>query len=310
MLRGYRGVIVAVAGLSLIVMAMGIGAYFGALYSPYKKQYQTVSGNSDSGEEYGGPSKSLSDISGIPGPAERAIANPQPTSGEDHEKRDLAAQESMSVWAFWMMLVAVFSAIVTTIGTIFLYKQISLTREAVEDTGRATSLMKDQNALAKDTAQRQLRAYVTVDKVEIFYTDSIPTKIALAAHFTNSGATPAKDFQGKMFTIITQGEFISLPINYDPISDTVDGSVVYIGSGKKRSITDFKDPIDGKSPDEIIHGDYSIVLHGYGRYLDVFGNMHTTTFCHAITPKSRRQYAPTEFGQPSVVACRFGNSMT
>ena len=148
MLRGYRSVVAAFAGLSLLVLALGIGAYFGALYSPDKKQYQTVSGDRASGAEYRGPSQSLADISGVPSFAERAIANPQPTSGEDHEKRDLAAQESMSVWAFWMMLVTAFSAIVTTIGTVFLYKQISLTREAVKDTGKATEAMLEANRIA------------------------------------------------------------------------------------------------------------------------------------------------------------------
>lgn len=195
MLRGYRGVIIAVAGLSLLAMAMGIGAYFGALYSPHKKQYEAVSSGHASGVEYRGPSESLSDISGIPGFAERAIANPQPASGQDHEKRDLAAQESMAVWAFWMMLVAAFSAIVTTIGTVFLYKQIRLTREAVEDTGKATIAMREGNEIARAASEQtrrlgeaQIKAYVTVTKIEANYQNG---RFAIAPHLSNSGQTPA-----------------------------------------------------------------------------------------------------------------------
>jgi hypothetical protein len=152
MSNGYRFIIVAVGGIVLFV-TLFLGAYFGSLYSPNNKQYQAVTGNQRSQRDYQGPSQSLPDISGVPSLVERAIANNRPSSGEDHEKRDLAAQEASALWAFYMVVASFASVLITAVGTAFLYKQIVLTREAVEDTGRATAAMNRQNELT-ETAQR------------------------------------------------------------------------------------------------------------------------------------------------------------
>ena len=280
MLRGYRGVIVAVAGLSLITMAMGIGAYFGALYSPHKKQYQAVSSGHTSATEYRGPSQSLADISGIPGPAERAIANPQPTSGEDHEKRDLAAQESMSVWAFWMMLVAAFSAIVTTIGTVFLYKQIRLTREAVEDTGRATGLMEAQNTLAEQTAQRQLRAYIGFVEIKAkrFRGGMTPT---FSVKIKNAGQSPALRVRclARLFM-----EMNATPHDVKVrFGETSDQSVVNILPGQSPDVEwQLPRPLEAEVYNAIVDGSIAMVYAGVVEYWDIFGKRHISTFKNFI----------------------------
>ncbi|MBA4752062.1 MAG: hypothetical protein H2055_07535 [Sphingopyxis sp.] len=249
---------------------MGIGAYFGALYSPHKKQYQAVGSGHASGAEYRGPSESLSDISGIPGAAERAIANPPPASGEDHEKRDLAAQESMSVWAFWMMLVAVFSAVVTTIGTIFLYKQISLTREAVEDTGKATKAMEAQNDLAKDTARRQLRAYLGVTMCQI--ENVLPGKIArFKLQVTNHGQTPATEAAiASCSGLIAAEDFEMWRARFKhrpkPLGPLTPGDYREYGA----EITDWVDA----DADMLISGKWIAVFAAVIVYRDVFGQRH------------------------------------
>ena len=158
--RGYRLLIAATCGIAILV-ALGTGAYFGSLYGPNHKQYQAVAGNQDGQNDYTGPSQSLPDIAGLPGTIERAIANPNPTTGEDHEKRDLAAQEASAVWAFWMVLASISSVVITAVGTIFLYKQIVLTRKAVEDTGEATVAMREANRIAHERNYQELRPYLT-----------------------------------------------------------------------------------------------------------------------------------------------------
>lgn len=154
-----RYVLAALAGLGALFSAAGFGAYYGSLYSADHKQYGSVASEQRGQDDYQGPSQSLRNISGLPGPFERLIANPPPTSGQDHEKRDLAAQEAMAVWAFWMFTAAVATFGVTSFGTILIWKQVRLTREAVEDTGRATLAMERQNEL---TAIAQ-RAWVKLD---------------------------------------------------------------------------------------------------------------------------------------------------
>lgn len=61
--------------------------------------------------------------------------------------RDLAAQEIMADAAIWMAIAAFLTFAITTLGTFLIWRQVSLTRKAVEDTSRATSLMQhDQRA--------------------------------------------------------------------------------------------------------------------------------------------------------------------
>ncbi len=155
--RGYRLLIIASGGIA-VLSALGVGAYFGSLYGPDRKQYQTVAGSKPGQNDYQGPSQSLPDIAGLPGPVERAIANPRANTGHDHEKRDLAAQEASALWAFWMVLASFLSILITTVGTILLYQQIMLTREAVQDTGDATKAMHEANRISNEalSAARKL----------------------------------------------------------------------------------------------------------------------------------------------------------
>lgn len=105
---------------------------------------------------YCGPEQFVTERSGIPITVERAISNPEPKSGKDFEKRDLAAQEASAAFAFWMIIVAAFSAVITLVGTILLYQQIRLTREAVQDTARATDAMHESNRIMRQQTHREL----------------------------------------------------------------------------------------------------------------------------------------------------------
>lgn len=189
MLRGYRFLIVAACGLALFA-ALGTGAFFGSLYGPDRKHYEAVAGEQSGQHDYAGPSQSLPDIAGLPGPVERAIANPHPATGSDNEKRDLAAQEASALWAFWMVVASGLGFIITTIATILLYQQIRLTREAVEDTGKATTAMERQNELAA----RQQRPWITIELAEPFISRSERGIILFCTvELGNIGATPAFD---------------------------------------------------------------------------------------------------------------------
>lgn len=86
---------------------------------------------------------------GIPAVAEAFLSNPDPNNGTDREKRDLAAQEGMAVWAFWMAMFAGATAVITGFGTFFIYQQVRLTREAVKDTSDATVAMLKSNEIAQ-----------------------------------------------------------------------------------------------------------------------------------------------------------------
>lgn len=158
------GVRTAVVGalIALSVVSLGTGAYFGALNAPHYG-YQSAH------PSYRGPQPEQSSVSqidrdraGLPYFAERIASGPDPEDGSEREKRDLAAQESMSVWAFWLLLVSSIGAAATIIGTVFLLWQIMLTREAVKDTGDATKAMEDANRIARDGQSLQVKPWLQI----------------------------------------------------------------------------------------------------------------------------------------------------
>ena len=85
------GIVIAACGI-VVFLTLATGAYFGSLYSPNHKQYDAIADQQRRQTDYQGPSQSLPDVSGVPGPVERVIANPRPYRAEDKEQRDLAAQ--------------------------------------------------------------------------------------------------------------------------------------------------------------------------------------------------------------------------
>ena len=182
MLRSDRGIIFAVIGC-LALAAFGLAD----IKSETKPAIYCNKGTNGT---HCRPQQYVNERSGIPGFFERSISNPEPKTGVDHEKRDLAAQEASAVFSFWMVVIAASSALVTLIATILLYQQIKLTREAVEDTGLATVAMQSANEIARDSAQKQLRAYITVEPLGItdfglvFYPPAFLKII-------NTGQTPA-----------------------------------------------------------------------------------------------------------------------
>lgn len=189
MFRRNWGAILAAIGLASV--SCGFGVFVTALHQSEKQQERIVAAYADRKDANGEPQQYLTSRSGIPAPIESVISNPQPTTGQDHEKRDLAAQEASATFAWWMVVVSIFGFLVTTIGTILLYQQIKLTREAVEDTGKATKAMEVSNAIAM-LAQRP---WVQID-VEIVgcYCRNQFLMVYYDVVFRNTGKTMAENF--------------------------------------------------------------------------------------------------------------------
>jgi len=139
-------VLVAAAFSVALLLSLGTGAFFGSLYAPDFGGAPTHLVNQNSVATEKGQSQLSRDRAGLPEFVERMVSGPDPKDGTERDKRDLAAQESMSVWGFWGFAV-------TTIGTIFLAVQMILTRGAVQETAKATKAMERQNEIA-EAAQR------------------------------------------------------------------------------------------------------------------------------------------------------------
>jgi len=134
----------------------------------------------------------------LPCLVERETANPYINDANEKEQRDLAAQEAMALWAFWVAAFAGFTALVTSTGTILIWQQVSLTRKAVTDTGNATVAMQDANAIAQAGLEIQQDSVENIERPYLFpvidsFTMNPETKlpVSFVTHFENFGRTPA-----------------------------------------------------------------------------------------------------------------------
>lgn len=213
-----------------------------------------------------------------PGPNEAAVAEPQAQTAQPdpYDLRDLVAQEQMAEWAFWVVVVAALTFIVTSIGTFLIWRQVRLTRQAVEDTGEATEAMREANEIARETQERQLRAYVQVASATLNKL-TVGKKPSGCVVIRNSGQTPAHDvtFELGICAARTGAEESSLKnLKFEgTISRGGLGPGLELNSeieGGSEWTADFDADFSG--------GGIKILLVGAVYYTDVFGNERETAF--------------------------------
>ncbi|MBA4763498.1 hypothetical protein [Sphingomonas sp.] len=111
---------------------------------------------------------------------------------------DLGAQWQAANWVVWATIVAGAQLLATVVGTVLLYQQIRLTREAVTDTGKATGAMVKANEIAQRGSDAQLRPYLFIDKIEAIDLDENDfLDYHFCVFFKNFGTTPARNIQVK-----------------------------------------------------------------------------------------------------------------
>lgn len=275
MLRGGRGVLAAFAGLAALFTALGTGAYFGTLSAPHYGYQATHPTYRSSHAEQSDPSQIDRDRAGLPYFAERIASGADPADADEREKRDLAAQESMSVWAFWLLLVSGAGTVTTMIGTGFLLWQIILTRKAVEDTGEATEAMREANEIARQSSERQLRAYLSVTGVEFGGARS-PGRLRATVNFLNTGQTPAKDVRVHLNIYVLKWDEYRSTVLPDTSSTGIKSSAV-VGSGGMQSISNDVGLVEGVDLKQALN-ELCLIASGFIRYQDIFGVEHETTY--------------------------------
>lgn len=191
MSKGYRFIIIAAVGLALFTALM-VGAFFGALNAPHNSYPNSLSADHTADIKQHNPSQTDRNRAGLPSIAERIVFSFDPKNEDERENRDLAAQESMSVWAFWMLVTSAAGVVTTAIGTGLLLWQIILTRQAVKDTGEATEAMLEANEIAQQ-AQRPWLNLNLGNPTQIQFQAGENPRIAILAPIkvTNFGNTPA-----------------------------------------------------------------------------------------------------------------------
>lgn len=175
--------------LCFALASVGTGFFSGSVHSSGGQDYSSTSSESSSQQD---AKKNASIVS-------LKAQNAPPLDRQERENRDLAAQESMSLWAFWLLIVSVVGTVTTVVGTTFLLWQIILTRKAVKDTGDATKAMVRQNELA-EAAQRPWIA-IDAEFIEFRKLSEHAVSFDFNVNFTNVGKMIAKNFYGRVLML-------------------------------------------------------------------------------------------------------------
>lgn len=105
-------------------------------------------------------------------------------------EQDLDAQQGMKFWAAIMAIFTLATVLITAVGVWFVKRTLDATLEAVEDTGRATDAMLAGNEIAQKSAEKQLRAYLSVKSITISDDREIGG-LGYGVILINNGVTPA-----------------------------------------------------------------------------------------------------------------------
>ena len=148
----------------------------------------------------------------------------------------------------------------------------------------AIGLAFHSNWIARDTAKRQLRAYVAVADYAISPDAEEPHKIRAIVTYQNVGETPAKDVAATLFVLAGTGAFNDASPRIEPPIDSAGGlAVMGKGSGKQTAIT-----VDLGIPANIVlNGDYWVCAYGRITYKDIFGEAQETRYCAFVDPAVR-----------------------
>ena len=107
-----------------------------------------------------------------------------------HEEQDLSAQQRAAGAALATTILGLATMIATLVGLWFIRGTLLASRRTVTEARKATLQARRGNAIARDTAQRQLRPYLSVSPPKIL--SIAPNMISLRIVLRNHGETPAR----------------------------------------------------------------------------------------------------------------------
>ncbi|WP_156323768.1 hypothetical protein [Citromicrobium sp. WPS32] len=156
---------------------------------------------------------------------------------DNHEQQraeaDLNAQRQMADWAFWVLVVAGASFIVTSIGTIFLAWQVYLTREAVKDTGEGTEAMVEANRIAANAQ----RPWIAIDAELLHFScDDRILQIECNVTFRNTGKMVAENFDAYVTHYAVATDFLEAQeATFDKFTQRTNANDMVIVPGQDTS---------------------------------------------------------------------------
>ena len=187
---------------------------------------------------------------------------------------------------FWIAVVAFIALIIAAVQAIFFFEQLQFIRQSLDDTKlaadaarRAADHAEASVLLARETAKRQLRAYVMVDAAEPLEEAGIPQWPQAASYrfvIKNLGQTPAAEVMVRVLST-----FLPSPPQELPRPDvSPNASSTVIGPGGGVDINTVPRTLGEGQLTAARAGTHSIFLVGLITYKDVFGDSHETRFVY------------------------------
>ncbi len=186
---------------------------------------------------------------------------------DQYQLRGLEAQEDMAFWAMWMFVAAVATFAITSIGTFLIWRQVRLTRKAVEDTSAATETMKEANRIAEENSHRQLRAYLSVKSVTVSESDWDDERLQIMIEAENAGQTPAV-----LRSIVMRAAWATESGDRNLVDHTSKNQVPC------HRNTPMHIPLSFKCDDELLGKEGHLTVVGRIEYDDVFGKRQKEPF--------------------------------
>lgn len=136
---------------------------------------------------------------------EASMANQraQTEQAGSYDLRDLIAQEEMADAAFWMMIAALLTLVVTSAGTVLLLQQVKLTRRAVGDNNRSIAIAAAANEITERIGMAQARAYLSVSADSFTIDDD--NWLDVGFKVVNSGQSPARKVRIQIEAFLVSG---------------------------------------------------------------------------------------------------------
>jgi len=266
-------------------LALGAGAI--TLFLPWANhQYCKAPGAQDrpapGKDSVGGVSPKPTSFERVASALEAIGQATDPPDKTQREISDLAAQQDMSCWAFWMMAASFAQVFVGVFGTIALVftilqgrKALGIGQDSVVATRESTAV-----TLAKD------RAFVFVDDI-VFERDPDTTGLGARIVWKNGGATPTKAFRSYVninyWVYPLPKQFEYQDIGQAPIQRALVGPQATMKSGLLPIDSQYADVAYQRSQKGRSHG-ACLLIWGWCEYNDVFAGTkrHRTEFCREV----------------------------
>jgi hypothetical protein len=223
-----------------------------------------------------------------------AAQEAQAASGKtDAEKKreadDLQAQQDMASWAKAMFIATIVSACVSVFATWLLFLTLKQSRAATRAAMRAAAAGRQSVRLSRDSAEKQLRAYVSIIDAKAKWLedeDDVTHKVLhIKVDFRNTGQTPAHGVRSWALAKSMSTNNPSFVLEDDPESTDGAGKATQ-GPGQLNSIAFFK---TFKNDSGVMLswklGSQSLFVFGKLEYTDVFGVHRRTSFRLVMPPQ-------------------------